>query len=176
MKTLYSMLIAIVALFVFVPLGVAEPVPTWDQQINSPHRFTVLTKFGGAAVFDRETGLVWEKSPTEPPTGPTTKFTWSNAQVHCNDLTTGGRLGWRLPTVQELASLVDPTVSPGPKLPSGHPFFNVQSYNYWSATTSADDTSLAWVVRFFAGDTAHGYKSDNNFVWCVRGGQGVDSQ
>jgi hypothetical protein len=61
-----------------------------------------------------------------------------SAQSHCNTLKTGGRLGWRLPTLQELASLVDPSVPfPGPTRPAGHPFSNVQSGNYWSATANA---------------------------------------
>ena len=60
------------------------------------------------------------------------------------------RRGWRLPSVHELASLVDPT-NPGgdPDLPAGHPFSNVQSSRYWSATTNADNPTNAWFVGFF---------------------------
>lgn len=43
--------------------GKAVFPPSWNQQINDPRRFTVLAAFGGAAVLDRETGLVWEQSP-----------------------------------------------------------------------------------------------------------------
>ena len=131
-----------------------------------------LTNMNGAAVLDRETGLVWEKSPS------TDTFDWESAQyAHCNSLSTGGRLGWRLPTIQELASLVDPSVpSPGPTLPSGHPFSNVQLTYYWSATTRANDTSFAWAVGFHNGVVDIFGKSSKLPVWCVRGGQGVDPQ
>jgi len=149
--------------------GGAYGRPSWDQQLPASTRFIVLSNWGSAAVLDRETGLVWEKSPS------TSTFSWLNGQSHCNELTVGNRKGWRLPTIQELASLVDPTQY-NPALPSGHPFLSVQS-DYWSSTTSASNTSDAWGVGFFLGGVAFWLdKSDSHFVWCVRGGQGVDPQ
>jgi hypothetical protein len=146
--------------------------PSWDQQLPASTRFIVLSNWGSAAVLDRETGLVWERSPS------TSAFSWEAAQVHCNFLTTGGRLGWRLPTLQELASLVDPSVlPPGPTLPSGHPFSDVQSSFYWSATTFATNSTIAWDVFFATGNPGFSsVKSETLFGWCVRGGQGVDPQ
>jgi hypothetical protein len=133
----------------------------------------LLSDFADAAVLDQETGLVWEQSPeTEPnpPGGP-----WLDAQVGCNTHAVGGRRGWRLPTLQELASLIDPTQS-HPALPSGHPFRNVWSAFYWSATTTADNASYAWGVDFGPGSVAADDKSHTLHVWCVRGGQGVNPQ
>lgn len=152
--------------------------PSWDQQLPVATRFIVLSNWkdadfpsGGAAVLDRETGLVWERSPS------TTTQTWLNGQSNCNGMSTGGRLGWRIPTLQELASLVDRTQS-NPSLPSGHPFQNVQSSSYWSATTTSFDASFAWVVAFGSGGVNIFLKSVSGsvFLWCVRGGQGVDPQ
>ena len=162
--------------------------PSWDQQQQCDTqatcpRFLVLSDWidasnpsGGAAVMDRETGLVWETSPS------LSTFQWEAAQIHCNQLAVGNRKGWRLPTIQELASLVDPTATSSPTLPAGHPFTNVQSGAgaiywsvYWSATTfSASDQ--AWVVVFSSGGVNFTGKSSSNFAWCVRGGQGVDLQ
>ena len=104
---------------------------------NNSSRFTCV--MSGFAVRDNETGLVWEQSPS------TTATAWSSARFQCTGRTTGGRTGWRLPSVHELASLVDPSVpSPGPTIPSGHPFSNVQSFSInWSATTEADVPSGA---------------------------------
>lgn len=151
-------------------------LPSWDQQLqcdttSTCPRFIVLTNWGNAAVLDRETGLVWERSPSG-------SFVWQQAQMHCNILNVANRKGWRLPTIQELASLVDPSVpSPGPTLPAGHPFSNVQSSVYWSATTAASDTAAAWAVAFFNGDVSYYDKSSGSGpVWCVRGGQGVNPQ
>jgi hypothetical protein len=101
------------------------------------------------------------------------------AQYYCTTLTVGNRKGWRLPTIQDLSSLIDPMVAPGPTLPSGHPFSNVQSLPpyYWSATTSAFGSTFAWVVSFNNGLVDNGLTKDSGlFVWCVRGGQGVDPQ
>ncbi len=170
MKRLYSTLIAIIAFVVFPALAIADRGTTWDKQINGPGRFMVLSQFGGAAVLDKETGRVWEQSPS------TSYFIWFNALFHCYQLEVGGRKGWRLPTIEELASLVD-TSQPAPTLPAGHPFSNVQSSFYWSATTSASNTSLAWGVGFSTGGLDNVDKSDDVFaffVWCVRGGQGID--
>jgi hypothetical protein len=63
-----------------------------------------------------------------------------------------------------------------PSLPSGHPF-TVQSSVYWSATTFANVTSLAWVVVFNVGNVNSADKPFNSFLaWCVRGGPGVYPQ
>jgi hypothetical protein len=99
-----------------------------------------------------------------------------DASIHCVQLSKGGRKGWRLPTIQDLASLIDPTQS-NPVLPSGHPFSNVRSAVYWSATSFAGDTAGAWRVDFFGGFVGGADKSiDGVLAWCVRGGPGVDPQ
>jgi uncharacterized protein DUF1566 len=90
---------------------------------------------------------VWEQSPS------TSTFNWFDALFQCYRLEVGGRKGWRLPTVEELASLVDtrrPLAGslPAPTLPPGNPFSNVQSSFYWSATTFAGLTSTAWGAGF----------------------------
>jgi hypothetical protein len=79
---------------------------SWDKKLPNASRFTVLTDFGGAAVRDNETGLVWEQSPE------TKTQNWSGARFQCTSRTIGGRKGWRLPSVHELGSLVDPSVIP----------------------------------------------------------------
>lgn len=141
---------------------------SWSEKITkASQRFK--TVFGGAAVLDKETGLVWEKSPD------TTQRTWSDAVAYAYNKNVGGRKGWRLPTVEELASLVDPKRS-NPALPSGHPFTKVQSDSYWSSTTYAGNTSNAWDVDFNDGGVNGADKSYDNYVWCVRGGHGHDGQ
>ena len=136
--------------------------PSWDQKLTAT-RFIVLTDWSSAAVLDRETGLVWEQSPS------TTTDTWYYQSFHCINLNTGGRTGWRLPTIQELLSIVDRSQS-NPSLPSGHPF-TVQSSDYWSATSNANNATNAWNVDFNNGNVNNDDKSnDNNHAWCVGGG------
>lgn len=163
--------ITVVALLGFVePIG-AIPLESWDDKIPSAGtRFKVLSEFNGQAVLDKETQLVWELSPG------TTSHNWSDARVQCTSRTIGGRKGWRLPSVHELASLVDPAVTPsGPTLLPGHPFLNVQPIVYWSATTNAEDPTVAWDVRLNNGDVGTSGKIVGKvLVWCVRGGMNAD--
>jgi hypothetical protein len=150
-------------------VGPYYATPSWDQTLPAATRFIVLSNFASAAVLDRETGLVWERVPS------TSGFNWLDASIHCVQLKLGGRKGWRLPTIQDLASLIDQTQI-NPSLPSGHPFA-VQSYDYWSASTFASNSTLAWVVGFGLGRVDVYDKSFvDDLAWCVRGGPGVDPQ
>lgn len=153
-----------------------------DQWAHKGPRFQVLVQFGGTAVLDRETGLVWEKSPNLG------AFTWlpspvgggssGGAHDHCNRLVLGERMGWRVPTIQELTSLLDQSV-PGfvPHLTPGHPFAPLWSIgeHIWSATTDANNAGQAWTMELL-GSLSKDNKSTLSHVWCVRLRQGVDPQ
>ena len=84
-------------------------------------------------VTDHLTGLIWLKNAN----CFGQKF-WAPALNDCNTLNSGecgltdGSLegDWRLPNVRELHSLVDYGMS-NPAFTPGHPFENVQSYDYW---------------------------------------------
>ncbi len=106
------------------PVATTQTQPSWDQTLPVAERFVLV--MGGAAVLDKNTGLVWEQSPL------TTTHTWSSALFQCIRRGVGGQMGWRLPSIPELASLVVPgSPAGGPDLPAGHPFSNVQSSFYW---------------------------------------------
>jgi len=47
----------------------------------------------------------------------------------------------------------------------------VQSNNYWSATTNANNTDNAWNVNLNNGNVNNDNKTNNNYVWPVRGGK-----
>jgi len=147
--------------------------PSWDQTLPASTRFVVLSNFNNQAVLDRETGLVWQRSPSQ------TFVSWSAISAACTNSATGGRYGWRLPTVHELASLLDPAATTVPPLSPGHPFTNINMYDvFWTATQQEDVPANAavsvWyqdpsspVVTFFSSaprttGVARG--------WCVRGG------
>jgi Protein of unknown function (DUF1566) len=151
-----------------------EHTMNWDNKINDPTRFRVLAAFNNEAVLDRETGLVWERSPSIQP------MAWPNARLFCAQKAVGGRGGWRLPAFFELASLVEPSVHAAgvPRLPSGHPFMNVQAADYWSDTAFADEPGFVLMVgfHFVAGSDAPIFVTDANiggapkYAWAVRGG------
>ncbi len=73
--------------------------PTWDQVFPASERFKLV--MGGAAVLDKETGLVWEQAPS------TVQKNWYGAHSDCIPKIVGNRMGWRLPTVAEMTSLVN---------------------------------------------------------------------
>jgi hypothetical protein len=143
----------------------AVPLESWDTKIDNPAtRFKVLAAFGNAAVLDKETQLVWEQAPS------TTTFTWGSARAICAQRATGGRRGWRLPSVHELVSLTNAD-SLGPLLAPGHPFSGIQtSFGYWTGTTDANDSALAWYLVASDGHVSLNSKSASIYVWCVRGG------
>ncbi|MEO5631447.1 MAG: DUF1566 domain-containing protein [Nitrospiraceae bacterium] len=146
----------------------------WDTN-NPALRFTVLTDFGSAAVRDNNTGLVWEQSPSTIPlvTGTVpVKTMWIDARTQCLEKNVGGTRGWRLPSVVELASLIDPSLGK-PFLPV-NVFTGVQLDTYWSATTNAavnpGANSAKFLLNFDDGKVSYLAPTGGsaNF-WCVRG-------
>ena len=152
-------------------------------------------------VKDNITGLVWEmktnkdgvKNYNDPHDADNT-YTWydSNPATNggdpgtpgtgtdtedfikaLNDARYGGYSDWRMPTINELAYIVNYSIPyPGPTIDTGY-FPNTAASWYWSSTTNADGTYDAWVVYFANGN---GYainvnKLDSHYVRAVRGGQ-----
>ncbi|MBT3192199.1 MAG: DUF1566 domain-containing protein [Verrucomicrobia bacterium] len=141
--------------------GVASPSPRFTDNSDG-------------TVTDNLTGLIWLK---DADAGDGTE-TWADALTLCNGLangqqglTDGSSAGdWRLPTRFELESLLDLS-KVSPALPSGHPFTAVQSSFYWSSTTYAGSTAIAWIVSLSDGDVGFGGKGNAYYVWPVRGGE-----
>lgn len=150
-------------------VGPFFPEPAWDRKIAPVDRFLILTNWNSTAVLDKETGLVWERSPDPVQTG----FAWSAARFVCADKTWIYRKSWRLPSVHELASLIH--TGQNPALPLGHPFTTIQSADYWSASSDAEFPTNAWVVNFSDGTVFNADKATSRQVWCVRGGMNADA-
>jgi len=197
MKTNYKFVVATMALATSFGLAGAPAYaqttapgpyyanPSWDQQIPAAQRFIVLSNWNNKAVLDRETGLVWERTPISTTPGGSTETIWAAALSVCagegTDVgqfpNTGNRWGWRTPSVQELASLIDSTN--GNMLPPGNPFLGVSTGDsYWSATTNASNSGFAWAVGFGGGGLPvfADIKTQFHLIWCVRGGSGPDVQ
>ena len=139
--------------------------PSWDQKLPAATRYVMLTDWNSEAVLDRETGLVWEREPES------ITRVWVGQLEDCANRRIGGRKGWRLPSMHELASLIDNTIQTNPSLPVGHPFSNVlPDSEYWSATMFTGSPSRAWFVRFFTGRVFTANMGDLKLAWCVRGG------
>jgi hypothetical protein len=133
----------------------------WDANKPSASRFTVLAEFNGAAVRDNNTGLVWEQMPSM-------QMDWGSARFHCLNKPVGGTRGWRLPSVAELTSLVDPSLL-APYVPTV--FTGVLAGSYWSSTSIMDGgPNNKYTLSFGDGQVGTTSKSTSTVnVWCVRG-------
>jgi hypothetical protein len=138
---------------------------TWSLSLGG-ERFQLVL---GGQVLDRETGLVWERGPQAD------LLVWASAINLCTLVAIGNRKGWRLPSVQELMSLVDP-LQGNPALPLGHPFGGVANANYWTATVGASDAATAVAVNLGTGGASSLGKTLTARRWCVRGGRGTNTQ
>lgn len=156
--------------------------PTWDQLLPGSRRFRVV--FTGA-VLDRETGLVWERTPSAAPyaallaSEACVKNVVGPDKVPQSADPSPYRYGWHLPTVQELASLIhfggDIT---DPALPPGHPFVLGTQRMFWASTASSTTAGAHWVVQFSGIGAPILVRADSAgaYAWCVRGTGGAAAQ
>jgi len=142
---------------------------SWSRALPAADRFVVLADFNDEAVLDRNTGLVWQRTP-ENIGRPV-----FSASYHCLDANIGGQKGWRLPNITELTSLVDPSVTTEPMLPEGSPFEFNRHVFFWSGTLRHGFTDLAWSVNFRLGLVDDAEFGLNLSALCVRGGPKVDA-
>ncbi len=117
-------------------------------------------------VTDRLTGLMWAKN-AGPAAGAYNWFSALDAISRLNANKYCGYHDWRLPNINELATLIDRSRY-APALPCNHPFSNVKVW-YWTSTTTADYSNHAWRIYFFLGHIDYGHKQHMfNHVWPVR--------
>ena len=146
-------------------------------------------------VKDSSTGLTWEVKQNEDgikdfakPHDADNTYTWfddSDPEANggyagtrdpgedtqsflkmLNDSRFGGYSDWRLPTIQELATLVDRGRT-NPAIDTRY-FPQTISSNYWSSTTHPNSGG-AWSIGFYYGYDNFNYKSNRLYVRAVRG-------
>lgn len=109
------------------------------------------------AVYDRTTGLTWSRGNVGGK-----RLEHAAAAKACADLTLAGRSDWRLPTIQELLSIVDYSKH-GPAIDVG--VFDCESAWYWTSTPCAWAAGAAWIVYFVDG---HSLYDGRDYAYCVR--------
>lgn len=163
MRRLLCSVLLLVSLSLLPSAALGRALQSWDKKIDTPARFQTLRAFGDQAVLDKETGLVWEKRAA-------LVGNFRNSMRHCAFRNVGGRLGWRLPALEELLTLVAPDETT-PALPDGAPFENVLSTAFWTANEEEFDTTLAIGVSLDIFQVFSLPKTDGGKVLCVRGGR-----
>ncbi|MDH4319660.1 MAG: DUF1566 domain-containing protein, partial [Desulfobulbaceae bacterium] len=111
-------------------------------------------------VTDLATDLMWQGDEAK-------SMTWEDALKYCNNLRIGGYDDWRLPSVRELASLVDDSRH-NPSIREDV-FVGTRSAPYWSSTTNPKYNDFAWLIDFDSGFEYGGQKDRRYFVRPVRG-------
>ena len=124
--------------------------------VAPPNQYTVVAT---GEVRDNYTGLVWQQDYS------TAGMAWADAAGYCAGLTTGGHT-WRLPSIRELATLVDEaqvapsinrTMFPNTK-------YGSKSNNwYWASHRAAGNATAAWAINFDDGFT--GFNAGASGAW-----------
>lgn len=134
-----------------------------DQSWNGNTRFETNSDGMNTTVLDKATGLMWTRDANiygliNCPNAIV------NYPVVC---TVGGYSDWRCPNKNELQTIIDIEHS-NPALPSGHPFWNVQSGAYWTGSNKALTPTDYFAVNFFYGEVYFVTTSSVNYVWFCR--------
>ena len=109
----------------------------------------------GKVIFDSTSGLMWQQS------GSNNSMAYKKAKTYISQLNKdrfAGYYNWRLPTLEEAMSLMEPTIKNG-ELYIDPLFDNTQTW-IWTADCNLSDlwfaslfcTSLAWVVYYIFGN------------------------
>lgn len=113
-------------------------------------------------VKDPTTNLIWEDTihTTED------KITHDEAKTYCDSLKDGEVSGWRLPTLNELLSIVDYSRSDPAILKE---FNHIKSGTvYWTSTAYVRSRDQFWGVDFKDGATEGTLKNYSRYVRCVK--------
>jgi hypothetical protein len=112
----------------------------------------------GSEVVDHQTGLIWMKQVK-------TGLKVAQAQDYAEQVARETGRAWRVPTVDELISLVDRSCSePASRFP------DMPSKWFWSSSPYVGDAGYAWFVFFSNGYVGNYYRSSSDAVRLVRGG------
>jgi len=128
------------------------------------HAFETHTARGSAVILDQTTGLMWQQDGSNEPVN------FSDAQAYVrslNETTHGGFSDWRLPTIEELASLIEP-IGANEYLFIDTRFSPVQAHCWTSDRKQHTPIQFLWVVDFRQGGIYSDSWQSHYFVRAVR--------
>ncbi len=163
-------------LLICIPcLALADTVPDGNSKGGALWPDSRFTDNGDDTMTDRITGLVWPQEGGAVSVGSCRGGTksWDGAREYVRCLNDQGYLGyadWRLPTVKELKSLINPGEANSAQRLNGLGFRTVRSSEYWSSTSYDSVKGYAWVVGLWVGGTDCSNMEYHYQAWPVRGG------
>lgn len=117
-----------------------------ELAVEPPNHYALLSD---DEALDNYTGLVWQRRDSDE------ELSWEQAVAYCDSLTLGGQ-EWRLPSMRELATLVDEAdVAPSineevfPDTKWGSRTNNW----YWASHRAYNQATAAWAINFDDGFT-----------------------
>ncbi len=145
----------------FRSLGLRDA--TWNPTGDFPNQFRIQRRASWNVVSDLEAGLMWQQY------GSDLRLGREEAEAYVEELNLERHAGypdWRLPTLEELGSLIEPERHGDSHL-FLHPFFNADQETCWSADHDAA-SGQPFYVSFNAGRTVLAYGGKTAFVRAVR--------
>jgi hypothetical protein len=107
-------------------------------------------------IFDHETSLIWQRAIAE-------NITFDDAHAYAKLVSDGTGQSWRVPTIDELSSLLDRTRSfPASCFPDMPPL------PFWSSSPYVGYPLFAWYVSFSDGLVDSGARGSDGAVRLVR--------
>ena len=144
-----------------IQAGVVWPAP----------RFVIGADAEIDCVTDNLTGLMWARNANIPENA----MLWQEALDYVAAINSGsglcGHNDWRLPNINELESLVNAGQANSYSWLNTQGFADVQPDYYWSSSTCAGETGVAWSVNMWGGGIIDNPKSLNYYLLPVRSGQ-----
>ncbi|GAK55422.1 hypothetical protein Despr_2905 [Candidatus Vecturithrix granuli] len=125
------------------------------------HKYDLRTFYGEQVIIDHVTGLMWQQAAAEFVPG-------GRVQTHIEQVNAhryAGYSDWRLPTIEELASLLE---SPQKGIDFLDPLFDLPFWFCLSADTVAGQPSAPWVVLFEDGYVLNYSMDDDFYLLLVR--------
>jgi hypothetical protein len=125
-------------------------------------------------VTDNKTGLTWVKNPhTDLSERFKGEMKWQDAIDSCKELDFAGHKDWRLPTAEELISIINWEAGAKDSEPTiDTKFFpDTKTSYYWTITPCPWNAGSARIVNFYGGGVSNYDKDDFNYVRPVRSSQ-----
>ncbi len=162
--------------------------PAQVPPASEPQKGKIIGQYidhGDGTVTDTKTGLMWKRcmeglSGVNCEEGKVKEYTWNEAVERFKDVEYAGYKDWRLPTIDELKTLVhcskgkdkDGTCKDGSERPTinQQAFPNAEASLVWSGSPVADNSDAAWSVHFDYGYSYYGGRGSFSAVRLVRGG------